>query len=48
MNNESPNIKLCAAILIICLCIVGVMEQQDYELSQQMAAERLPVRMAKR
>ncbi len=48
MNNESPNIKLCAAILIICVCIVGVMEQQDYELSQQMAAERQPAKVARR
>ncbi len=45
MNN---NTTLCAVILFICLCIVGALEKQDVELAQQMAAERQPVRMAKR
>jgi hypothetical protein len=40
--------KLSAAILFACLCIVGMLEQQDYELSQQMAAERLPAKVARR
>lgn len=42
------NTMLCAVILFICLCIVGAMEKQDVELSQQLAAERQPVRMVKR
>lgn len=42
------NTTLCAVLLFVCLCIVGALEQQDYELSQQMAAERQTVRMAKR
>lgn len=45
MNN---NTTLCAVILFVFMCIVGALEKQDVELSQQMAAERQPVRMAKR
>lgn len=48
MNNESPNTTLCAVLLFICMCIVGALEQQDVELTQQMAAEHQPVRMAKK
>lgn len=42
------NTMLCAILLFLCMCIVGALENQDFELAQQMAAERQPVRMAKR
>lgn len=47
MSERTKN-YLCAAILIICLCIVGVMEQQDFELAQKLAAERQPAKVARR
>lgn len=46
--NEKTNTTICAVLLFLCLCIVGALEKQDFELAQQMAAERQPVRMAKR
>ena len=45
MNN---NTTLCAVILFICLCIVGYLEQQDFELAQKLASERQPAKVAQR
>lgn len=47
MSERTKN-YLCFSILAICFLLVGYLEQQDVELAQQMAAERQPVRMAKR
>jgi hypothetical protein len=40
--------KLSAAILFACLCIVGMLEQQDVELAQKLASERQPAKVARR
>lgn len=47
MSERTKN-YLCFAILTICFLLVGYLEQQDVELAQKLAAERQPVRMAKR
>jgi hypothetical protein len=47
MSERTKN-YLRFGILTICFLLVGYLEQQDVELTQQMAAEHQPVRMAKK